>query len=190
MAFSGVLPTEGVGSLGTKVCFEYVWKPGDSKGWDKGWDCSELSQPEIGHCFAILAPGCCPTLRSTCSSGWETLVWAGAAAGMQLLSTGSCPHTSTAATQADRWQCSCFCWWYAFWLDWHSSPHWRQAYVCVKHKVCLCFVAWSLAQNVRLNMHLANAVSILEFYATAVTHCQIICHCLWCLKVELNQSPD
>lgn len=101
VAFSGVLHTEGVGSLGTKVCFDYVWKLGDSKGWDGGWDCSELSQPETGHCCATLAPGCCPTLRSTRSWLWETFDWAGAAAGMQLLSSGSCPHTTTAATQAD-----------------------------------------------------------------------------------------
>lgn len=46
LAFSGVLPTEGVGSLGTKVWLDYVWKPGDSKGWDRSWDCSERSQPD------------------------------------------------------------------------------------------------------------------------------------------------
>lgn len=39
-------------------------------------------------------------------------------------------------------------------------------------------------------MYLASAVSILEYYATAVTPCQIISYCLWGLKVELNQSPD
>lgn len=55
VAFSGVLHTEGVGSLDTKVCFDYVWKLGDSKGWDGGWDCSELSQPETGDCCATLA---------------------------------------------------------------------------------------------------------------------------------------
>lgn len=93
MAFSGVLHTEGVGSFGNKVCFDYVWKPGDSKGLDRAWDCSQLSQPEIDDCFATLAPGCCPILRSTYSWWQETLVWASTVAGMQFLSDGLCPHT-------------------------------------------------------------------------------------------------
>lgn len=52
----------------------------------------------IGDYFTTLAPGCCPTLKSTCSWQQETLVWASAAVGMQFLSNGSCPHTLTAAT--------------------------------------------------------------------------------------------
>lgn len=49
LTFSGVLHTEEMKSLGTKVCFDYVWKPGDSRGWDRGWDClpSPVSQRHI-----------------------------------------------------------------------------------------------------------------------------------------------
>lgn len=34
LTFLGVLHTEGMKSFDTKVCFDDIWNPGDSRGWD------------------------------------------------------------------------------------------------------------------------------------------------------------
>lgn len=149
-------------SLGTKVCFDYVWKPGDSRGWDRGWDClpSTVSLRHITlFCprtnppmvrAATLVPGCLPHpgVRIAADGGGHSpeLVLLG---GTQFVSDGSCPRTLTAATQADFWQRSCFRWWHGDLTD--TTPgalHWRQASVCLKHQACICFLLHEVCHKV------------------------------------------
>lgn len=193
--------------VGTKVCFDYIWKPGDSRGWDRGWDRGQGCLPSTGSLFCTHtnpprgwgAPSvpACPIQGYRPQIMKEEPTRAGAAGGPQMVSNGSCLHTSPAATQADFWQGGCFRCQHGDLIDTtQRTSHWGQAYVCLKRQACICFLlreAWHQVWGWRCVWQVRgvpwNTVPPL------LRHCQIFFPWLWHLKVQkgwpsflINQS--
>ena len=202
LTFSGVLHTEGMKPLGTRVCFDFVWKPGDSRGRDCLPSPASLRHVTL-FCPRTHAPteraarppqGCAsqPMAGDACLS-WRC--WGGHAACRQRLAP-----THLAGCHPGRLLATWLLLRMTWWLDWHNSKSpASETGLCASEtpSELLLFVARSLPQSARLNMYLASQVSIGKYSATTVAHRQIFFHCLWDLKAQkswtsflINQSTQ
>lgn len=71
-----------------------------------------------------------------------------------------------------------------------TAPHTGDRSMCVCETPSVFMLCCMKSGTKCKTEHVFGKCSEYLYYATAVTHYQIISHCLWGLKVELNQSPD
>lgn len=155
LIFSGVLDTERMKPVGTKVCYDYIWKSGDSRGRDRGQDRGrdrgQNCLPSTGRLFCTHTNPTrgwgAPSVPACPIQGYRPQMMegaparAGAAGWTRTVSNGSCLRTSPAATRPDFRRGGCFRCQRGDLIDTtQRAPHWRQAYVCLKRQACVCFL--------------------------------------------------